>query len=223
MVLTNAVYFRGRWATEFAPGRTKAGPFHRADGATRAHPMMAQEGEFGYAAGDGFRLARLPYQGGQVSMYVVLPDSGQAVAAILAQLTGPEFRAFATAAEARPLAVVLPRFTLECGADLARPVAALGAAIAFDRERAEFRRLLAPARGEPRRAWLDGVVQRTFVEVNEEGTEAAAVTAVEVGVDSAPPRPEPFVVDRPFVFAIRHDPSGALLFLGQVTDPAGAC
>jgi serpin B len=224
LVLTNAVYFKGRWASAFAPEQTAERTFHLADGTTRARSMMAQEGDFGYAVGEGFRLARLPYRGGQFSLYVLLPDSGQSLATLTDRLTAARFRAAVAAAAPRPLALVLPRFTLACAADLRLPVAALGAGNAFDPDRADFRRLLAPSHAGMRRVWLSRALQRSVIEVNEEGTEAAAATAVETSVDSAVAVPPvPFTVDHPFVFAIRHDPTGALLFVGRVTDPAGDC
>jgi serpin B len=221
-VLTNAVYFKGRWASEFDPTVTTPRPFHRADGSVAPRPLMTRSGDVAYAAGEGFRVVRLPYRGERLAMYVALPDSGLAPAAARAQVTLERFRSAAAAVAPRPVVLALPRFRAECTAELAPAVAALGAASAFDPARAEFGRMLAP-RDAARRLWLDRVVQRTFVEVNEEGTEAAAVTAGVMVDSSAPAPPIAFVVDRPFLFAIRDDHTGAILFLGWIADPAGQC
>jgi serine protease inhibitor len=115
---------------------------------------------------------------------------------------------------------------LQCSADLGRDIKALGATNAFDRKRADFSRMLASdgVSGDARaHVWLERVVQRTVVEVNEEGTVASAATAVETAIDSTPPPPIPFVADHPFLFAIRDDATGSLLFVGVVVDPAGTC
>ncbi|HEU4631447.1 MAG TPA: serpin family protein, partial [Gemmatimonadaceae bacterium] len=168
-----------------------------------------------------------PYRGERIAMYVVLPDTGApsgALGAAPPELTPEHFRLAAAALERRPVALQLPRFTVDCTADLVAPLSALGAVAAFDPDRADFRPLFAPG-AAPRRAWISRVVQRTYVQVNEEGTKAAAVTAIDIATDTsaAPPPPTPFVVDRAFVFAIRDDGTGALLFLGRVADPDRAC
>jgi serpin B len=227
LLLTNAIYFKGRWDVAFEPEATTPHPFRREDGTSVTQPMMARRGDFGYYAGDGFRLARLPYRGGELSMYIVLPDSNQKLDTIDTRLGAEQFRAAVAAASTttRDLVLLLPRFKLECTASLTKPIEALGAANAFDPNRADFTRLIVPRGDEPRRTWLGNALQRSFIEVNEEGTEAAAVTGVVVmtvtGISSS--RPEQFTVDRPFLFAIRHDPTGALLFVGQIADPSGEC
>lgn len=227
LLLTNAIYFKGRWDVAFEPEATTPHPFRREDGTSVTQPMMARRGDFGYYAGDGFRLARLPYRGGELSMYIVLPDSNQKLDTIATRLGAEQFGAAVAAASSttRDLVLLLPRFKLECTASLTKPIEALGAANAFDPNRADFTRLIVPRGDEPRRTWLGNALQRSFIEVNEEGTEAAAVTGVVVmtvtGISSS--RPEQFTVDRPFLFAIRHDTTGALLFVGQIADPSGEC
>lgn len=222
LVLTNAVYFKGQWTTAFAPTATAPRPFHLPNGSVAPRPLMRQTGDFGYAAGEGFHLVRLPYRGRRLAMYVVLPDSGRTLPDLMARLTAARFRAAVASTAAQPVAVALPRFTLHCTANLGPPVASLGAAAAFDPARANFGPMFVPG-GAPEHVWIERAVQRTFISVNEEGTEAAAVTALDTRADSVPPPPVPFVVDRPFLFAIRDDRTGTLLFIGQVTDPAGAC
>jgi serine protease inhibitor len=230
LLLTNAVYFKGSWATRFDAVATKPRPFHLGDGSIAMRPLMALTGNLAYASGDGFELLRLPYRGRRLVMDILLPDSGRTVDEVMAHLTAGKFGSVIARAAPRPVALALPRVTLQCSADLSRDVSALGAANAFDRDRAEFGRMLEPSGAvggtrtdASRRVWLDRVLQRTVVEVNEEGTVAAAATAVESAVDSMPPPPTPFVVDRPFLFAIRDDATAALLFVGVVDDPAGAC
>ncbi len=223
-LITSAVYFKGRWASAFDATVTASRPFHLPGGSVVPRPLMEKRGDIGHARGESFGVVRLPYRGGRFAMYVVVPDSGRSPAEVLARLTAEHFRRVVASLELRPVALALPRFTLACAADLAPAVASLGAANAFDRARADFGRMLAPG-GAARRVWIGRAVQRSFVEVTEEGTEAAAVTAVEAWSDSAgtPSPPLPFVVDRPFLFALRDDRTGTLLFVGQVSDPAGQC
>lgn len=214
LVVTNAVYFKGTWESSFDRGRTADAPFHRTDGSAVPRPLMHHEGTFDYAATRGMRALRLPYRGGEVSMYVILADSGRA-------FRGADFGALAAAMRPAEVAVALPRTTLDCTTDLVAPLSALGAARAFDRERAELRGLLAPASAGAN-VWVSSAVQRVFVAVDEEGTVAAAATAVAVADDTSS-GPVQFTVDRPYRFVLRHDPTGAILFAGRIADPGAGC
>jgi len=224
LVLANAVYFKGDWRSAFRTAATASRPFHLVNGGVAPRALMQQTGDFQYAAGGGLRLLRLPYRGERLAMYVVLPDSGRSLDDVTTHLDGNRFRETLTSAVSRQVALTLPRMNLSCSEDLGATVASLGAHDAFDRDRASFGRMLATstsARGT-RHVWIDRITQRATVDVNEQGTVAAAATAVEVDVDSAV-TPIPFVVDRPFLFLIRDDATGSLLFVGRVNDPAGAC
>ena len=217
LLLTNAIYFKGSWAQAFDVAATSAAPFHLPDGASSAVPMMRREGSFGYARADGFRIARLPYRRDRFAMYVILPDS-----TVGAKRT-PDLSAASLAAsidriKTQHLQLEIPRFRVEQSIDLRPPLTALGAGIAFDRSRADFSAMYSPAVLGGRRVWVDRAVQKVFVSVNEEGTEAAAATGFGMALDSST-GPIPFVVNRPFYFAVRDDSTGALVILGLIVDP----
>jgi serine protease inhibitor len=220
LYLMNAVYFKGRWQDEFQTAQTRPMPFHVPGGRTVQRPMMQRTGEYGYLRADGFQGLRLPYRGGRFAMYVLLPDEGSTVAALRARLTPDAWADWmGRFGAAREVRVVMPRYRINVEAQLNRPLQTLGMADAFSQVSANFRSMLPAeylARGN---VYVSEAKQKVFIEVNEEGTEAAAVTGIEVRTTSAPPQPVSFVVDRPFLLAVRDDQTGALLFIGQVNDP----
>lgn len=220
LYLTNAVYFKGRWADEFPKSATRDRPFRLPGGTASPRPTMHRMGRYGYREGDGFRAVRLPYRGGRMALYVFLPDSSSSLAAFRERLTAARWDRWMTEFAPREVDVALPRFRAEGTFPLVEPLGALGMRDAFDPARASLRAMLPASffRGG-RNVFISEAVQKTWIEVNEEGTEAAAATGLGVSVTSAPPPPVPFVVDRPFIAAVRDDRTGALLFVGQVTDP----
>jgi serine protease inhibitor len=220
LVLLNAVYFKGTWSKPFDKTDTRDEPFHLASGVTVQRPMMRNSDWYGYVQGRNFQAVRLPYRGNEQSMYVLLPDSGVSVSTLYDQLGS------SAAAQWRDMSSVevnlaLPRFRLEYGVDLMTPLAGLGMGVALDSRRADFSGMVPASYLAGQRLYISGATQKTFVEVNEEGTEAAAATKVEVGVTAVAPefQPKHFIVDRPFLIVIRDDPTGALLFVGQIMDP----
>ena len=171
---------------------------------------MHRTGRLGYVQGEGFRAVELPYEGNALSMLVVLPDAIDGLGAVEQTL---DF-AWVDRIRPQPVALALPRFKAEYRVELARPLAALGMPSAFSGD-ADFSGISTEAK-----LALSQVIHQAFVDVNEEGTEAAAATAViaaRTSVAVAPPIE--FRVDHPFLFAIRHQPSGSILFLGRITDP----
>ncbi|WP_420130022.1 serpin family protein [Longimicrobium sp.] len=217
MYLMNAVYFKGRWQDEFQTSATRPMPFHAAGGRTVQRPMMQRTGDYGYLRAEGFTGLRLPYRGGRFAMYVLLPDQGSSVAALRERLTPTAWAEWMGGfGAAREVRVVMPRYRVNVESGLNRPLQALGMADAFSQTRANFRGMLAAPGTD---AYVSEAKQKVFIEVNEEGTEAAAVTGIEMRTTSAPAEPLSFVVDRPFILAIRDDQTGALLFIGQVNDP----
>lgn len=220
LYLMNAVYFKGRWQDEFQASATRPMPFHAAGGRTVQRPMMQRTGEYRHLRADGFQALRLPYRGGRFAMYVLLPDEGSSVAALRGRLTSEAWAEWmGRFGGPREVRVVMPKYRINVESGLNRPLQALGMADAFDQVRANLRGMLPAeylARGN---AYVSEAKQKVFIEVNEEGTEAAAVTGIEVRTTSAPAEPVSFVVDRPFLLAIRDDTTGALLFIGQVNDP----
>jgi serine protease inhibitor len=219
LFLANAVYFKGRWKDEFQPAATRERPFETPDG-TVQHPLMHRTDVYGYLREDGFSAARLPYRGGRFAMYVLLPDSGVPLAAVRDRLTAEEWARWMSGFESRDVELALPRFRLNAWADLIPPLAAMGMRDSFDQQRARFTRMVDVSLLAERNVYVTRARQQVFIEVNEEGTEAAAISSFGATVESVPEPPVPFIVDRPFLFAIRDDSSGALLFVGQVLDPA---
>lgn len=209
MFLINAIYFKGRWKVEFDKSKTRDGVFHLPNGREKQVPMMSQSSNFPYFRGDNFEAVSLPYGEGRMSMYIFLPNSDSNLDAFLLHLNAENWENWMSQFDevADNLMVVLPRFKLEYEVTLNDALKALGMGIAFS-GRANFDGI-APG------LFISEVKHKTFVEVNEEGTEAAAVTAVMLK-DSIPPL---FVVDRPFFFAIRDNWTGTVLFMGLVIEP----
>jgi serpin B len=209
LFLINAIYFKGKWRTAFDVRDTRAAPFRGADGRERVAQLMALKDELRYDETEAYQAVDLLYGNGAFAMTVLLPKAGWTPAQLLAALDPESWSALASRFEERDVTLLLPRFRVEYGRKLKEDLAALGMGIAFDAS-ADFYRIADVA---PDRLYITRVDQKTFVEVNEEGTEAAAATAVGVGRTSAPV-PVEMRVDRPFAFAIRERLSGAVLFLG---------
>jgi serpin B len=216
VILANAIYFKGSWERKFDPKATKERAFHLPDGRQPQVAMMQQSGEFQYQEGKGCQAVRLPYAGWRLGMYVLLPEAGSSVEKLLASLNAQSWenqlrRQFRT----RKGSLVLPRFKLEYGAELKRPLAALGMTLPLSRG-ADFSGMSASP------LYLSEVRHKSFVEVNEEGTEAAAVTVAAMAPSSMqrPTPPFEMVVDRPFLFVIEDNLTNAILFVGVVFDPA---
>lgn len=208
LFLINAIYFKGSWRSAFERDDTRPGPFYPSAGATRTAQLMSQTDTLRYQETAEYQAADLLYGNGAFAMTVLLPQRGHTPGELLAGLTADTWKELAGRFQTQEMHLTLPRFRLEYSRTLAEDLTALGMGIAFDRTRADFYRI-ADVRSD--RLYITRVDQKTFVDVNEEGTEAAAATAVGIGVTSAPPA---MVVDRPFVFAIRERLSGTVVFLG---------
>ncbi|HLM66880.1 MAG TPA: serpin family protein [Longimicrobium sp.] len=218
MYLMNAVYFKGRWQDEFRPAATRPRTFHAPGGGVQ-RPMMSRTGSYGYLQADGMQGVRLPYRGGRFAMYVLLPDAGRPLAQFRAGLTADAWRGWVGRFQPREVRLVMPRYRMSLESRLNEPLQAMGMADAFSPQRARLGAMLPAEFLARQNAYVGEAKQKVFIEVNEEGTEAAAVTGVEIRTTSAPPPPTEVVVDRPFVLVIRDDTTGALLFVGQVNDP----
>jgi serpin B len=208
LFLINAIYFKGRWRDAFERNDTKSGPFYTAAGATRTAQLMSQTDSLRYQETAEYQAVELLYGNGAFAMTVLLPLPGHTPAELLGSMTAETWSELSGRFHGQEMHLTLPRFRLEYSRKLAEDLTALGMGIAFDRSRADFYRI---ANVWPERLYITRVDQKTFVDVNEEGTEAAAATAVGMGPTSAPPS---MVVDRPFVFAIRERLSGTVVFLG---------
>jgi serine protease inhibitor len=215
MFLANAVYFHAPWRSPFPKQSTKEEPFYPADGFASKVQMMQQKGLFRYGKGQGYEVVALPYADNRFAMYCFLPDKG--VDPILEELKKSPWSDFSRTLRAIQGSVALPRFKFEYGATLNRPLSDLGLGIAFDGERAQFNRMI----DGPQRLFIGGVLHKTFVEVDEQGTTAAAVTGIQMKATAVMRPTEEFnlVFNRPFVAAIADETTGAILFLGIIGKP----
>lgn len=217
LVLLNAVYFLGEWKTTFDAVHTVPRPFTLADGSKTDVPMMHLSGEtFGYAQRDGYRMLRLPYgEDGRFGMEIMLPDDGNTLQGMLGSLDAGQWRAAIDSLDPRMVdELALPRFELTWKGELNEPLKRLGITTAFDPGKADFRPM------SPESPWLDKVVHKTYIRVDEKGTEAAAVSGA-VMRTSALIEQRVFRVDRPFAFSISDQQTGTIVFLGTVADPRG--
>lgn len=215
MFLANAVYFKGKWSDPFRPGDTQNLPFHLRGGSQKDIPMMTQVKTFTYRQGTNYQAVLLPYAGENVAMYVFLPETNSSPEQLLGVLNGDTWqRVTKPGFSEKEGMVVLPKFKLEYSLNLAPPLQSLGMKTAFDMKQADFS-------GIASNLYISAARQKTFVEVNEEGTEAAAVTGMAVTASVEPAREHfEMTVDRPFVFLIEDNRTGMILFMGVMFDPA---
>jgi serine protease inhibitor len=213
LVLVNAIYFKGKWKAEFDPNHTAPADFTLSSGEKTKVSMMNQKGMFGYRCIEGVQMLELPYKGGELSMVVILPENKGELAALEGRLTAETIDFWFSGIERREVEIFLPRFKLTWGAiDLNGPLSALGMGAAFGPE-ADFSGM-----DGTRTFFIDSVLHKAFVEVNEEGTEAAAATAVTVALSALGQRLI-FRADHPFLFVIRETSTGSILFIGRLQDP----
>jgi serpin B len=223
LVLANALYLKAPWADPFSEKTTQPEPFHVRGGAPVNVPMMRKTARFGYAKREGFTAVSLPYAGDDLHFLVLLPDDVNGLRTLETKLTA-DVLAQCTKLEAQDVEIHLPKFKLEPPTiALAEKLQALGMKSAFDipQGSANFDKI-APRKPNDY-LYISNVFHKTFIAVDEKGTEAAAATAVVMMRATAIARPKPppieVKVDRPFIYAIQHVPSGVCLFLGRVTDP----
>lgn len=221
MVLVNAIYFNGAWLHPFEEFATQDDTFTLLDGSTVTVPMMSQQESLGYMQGEGFQAVELPYFGGDVAMLIVLPDAGQ-FEAVRSGLDADQFDAIREALASETVQLTMPRWEFESSLDLKTALAAMGMGDVFDRDRADLSGMFDPAAvGE--NLLVSAALHKAYIGVDEAGTEAAAATAIIVGVTSAPVQVEliELRLDRPFIYTIVDRQTGSILFLGQVMNPAG--
>jgi serpin B len=216
LVLTNAVYFKGDWASPFRKDRTEDGPFTLLDGGTVQVPLMNQEASFGYAETDKLQVLEMPYVGGELSLVILLPGEEAGINELEKTLTAESLSNWLATVRRRQVIVTVPRFQMTHKFDMGAVLQAMGMTDAFS-DAADFSGMTGR-----RDLFLSAVIHQAYVDVNEEGTEAAAATGVVMKVTSmAPGRTPIFRADHPFIFLIRDLRSGSLLFLGRVLDPRG--
>ena len=221
MVLVNAIYFLGDWATAFKAEATQPAAFHLSASSSQDVPTMHQSTNLRTASADGVRLVELPYRGGEMAMTIVLPSAVDGLDALEQSLTAAKLDAWVGALRPAQIELALPRFTIDPAESLSLGslLASLGMHGAFDAERADFTAIADPP--DPSlRLFISQVFHKAFVKVDEKGTEAAAATAIVMTEGSAePPRALSVQVDHPFLFFIRDLDTGLVLFMGRVSDP----
>jgi serpin B len=216
MVLANAIYFNAKWAAPFEKDNTRDGTFTPEQGGTVTVPMMTHQAGYNYLAGQGFQAISLPYRGG-VSMLVLLPDAGQ-LSAFEAGLDEARLQSTLDGLANRLVLLTMPKFEYHSSSiSLKQQLVALGMADAFEPSAADFSGM-----DGQRDLFIGDGFHKAMVRVDEEGTEAAAATAVNMQATSAMVDPPlELTIDRPFVYLIRDDATGALLFMGRVVNPKG--
>lgn len=217
LVLVNAIYFKGNWVQAFDPAKTHPEDFHVSPNVTVIAPMMELKSEFAYAESDTLQALELPYQGDALSMLILLPKPSVPISTVEAQISAEKLAEWKAALARKQVNVLLPKFSMTWGTiKLNDTLKTMGMIDAFELSKANFSGMSGNSRGLA----VGAVLHKAFVEVNEEGTEAAAATAVTMIKASAMEAPASvFKADRPFLFLIQDKRTGTLLFMGRVTNP----
>jgi len=219
MYLINAIYFKGTWTYQFDKDKTSDAPFYLPNGTTRTTKQMQLRGTLPYAETAMYQAIELPYGDSLFSMIVVLPKPGGSVEEFVNNLTNDSWSSLKDGLRAELGTIYLPKFKLEFEKALSDALKAMGMEIAFDARQADFRRISQQVYEMGERLFISEAKHKTFVQVDEEGTEAAAVTSVEMGYTSVEPREFIMRVDRPFFFVITERSSETLLFVGKIVEP----
>lgn len=227
LVLTNAMYFKGKWTNQFDPQNTRPGTFHLSEGKSLSVPMMHQTELFPYATDSSVQILKLPYRRGEVhvpvfsnrddelSMLILLPARIGGLSQLERRLSVENLNRWRGLLEEQFVVVSMPRFRMTWKAGLKAVFQQMGMAKAFEWPGANF----AGLDGDPDWFYIGEVIHKAYVDVSEEGTEAAAATAVEMMMGGAPRKPPEFRADHPFLFLIQDNRTGSILFLGRVVDP----
>ncbi|GIK64819.1 MAG: serine/threonine protein kinase [Chloroflexota bacterium] len=220
MVLVNAIYFKGSWGSSFSESATQDAPFYLTDGRDVTVPMMFQNGTFRYAVTDSFEAVELPYAGGTAAMILILPKGSLEIVEQTFDLE--MFNGIRSQMETTTIFANLyvPKFEFLNMLGLDDPMKTMGMIDAFDPNKADFSGILSP---EIAQLFVSTALQKAYIKIDEAGTEAAAVTGFMVGgVISEQPQPIPVEIrfDHPFLYAIYDKPTGTILFMGRVMNPA---
>ena len=211
MVLTNAVYFKGTWMTQFPEEDTRKSIFWPNSERSVRADFMNVRGNFNYAQTDGIQVLKLPYKGDRLSMLVLLPLERDGIYALEDTMSAEKMLEWQQTGVESDVIVSMPKFKMELAYGLKDYLVSLGMGDAFEPGIADFQ-------GIDPRLFVKDALQKTYVDVNEEGTEAAVVTVIQTTAEFGPSLPE-FVADHPFIFIIQDDESGTIIFMGKVTDP----
>lgn len=212
MFLVNAVYFKAPWAEPFEEQATRNGPFRTLDNRNVSVPMMTADANRPVYQDDEVEAVEMVYADGAFGMVIVAPAEGRTLDALVSGLTAARWNAWMNGLQSGRVMFTMPKFRFDYGTKLNDALTAMGMGIAFEAFQADFGRIN-PNRND---LHISRVEHKTFIDVHEKGTEAAAATAVGIGITSLPPS---ITIDRPFLFAIRERSTGTLLFVGRVGDP----
>jgi serpin B len=215
LVLVNAIYFKGFWDNQFKSRDTREMEFWLLTEVAVKVPMMHQEHQFGYWENDWLQIMEMPYKEESLSLIVLLPKEKTGITDLEQKLKFENMMAWQSRLRKRKVIVFFPKFKIESQFSLGQTLALMGMPDAFDPELADFSAMVGQ-----KELYISAVIHKAFLEVNEEGSEAAAATGVVVGVTSIAPSPPIFKADHPFVFFIRDNKSQSILFLGRVLNPA---
>lgn len=219
MFLINAVYFKGEWTNPFNKELTTDKTFNTMDGQTVTVPMMFKAGSFDFFKGQGFQALRLPYgEEERMAMYLFLPDEDSTLEQFQSQLNAENWVGWLPFFEKKQGTILLPRFTMGYEKSLNEALTSLGMGIAFKAGSADFSGMT--IEDSSHELYISEVKHKTFLKVDEAGTEAAAVTSVGVEVTSVPEYDFNLAFDRPFFFVIQDSETGAIIFMGSVSDPS---
>jgi serpin B len=213
LVLTNAIYFNAAWEYPFNEDMTAEGPFYLLDGEQVTVPMMKQTESFGYTEVEGYQAVELPYDGGELSMVIFLPEAGQ-FEAFEQGLQAQQVDTIIKSLRLAEVTITMPQFEFDSDFSLKDTLAGMGMPIAFT-ENADFSGMTGN-----RELFISDVIHKAFVSVDEKGTEAAAASAVIMTLSAMPSQLVEVTIDRPFIFLIRDIDTGAILFVGRVLNPA---
>ena len=215
LVLVNAIYFKGIWANQFRADNTREMPFHVTASKTIQAPMMSRQLECRYASLPELDILELPYTGGGLAMIVLLPKEIDGVRKVESELSPDNLARWISALSEQEVLVFLPKFKTTNRFSLSDTLSSMGMIDAFSDTKADFSGM----DGRPGWLYIGAVIHQAFVEVNEEGTEAAAATAVVMRTQAIAAPPPTFRADHPFVFLIHEKQTGSILFAGRVSDP----
>ncbi|MCL2648016.1 MAG: serpin family protein [Phycisphaerales bacterium] len=218
LVLTNAIYFKSNWEHSFTKALTKDGPFHLSADKSVNVPLMHQTNTFAYGENEELQFLSMPYTQDVLSMVVLLPRQADGLAALEKKLTAENLDRWLKNITAASVEITFPKYTFSSEFQLKDILSAMGMPDAFDDGKADFSGMTTAER-----LFISAVVHKAFVAVDEEGTEAAAATAVIMAGRAAllPQEPKVFKADHPFIFLIRHNATGEILFLGRIVNPTG--
>jgi serpin B len=213
LVLTNAIYFNAAWQYPFEESGTSNGTFNLLNGEEIIVPIMKQTESFGYAERDGFQAIELPYDGNEISMVILLPENSR-LNEFEKLLDAQQVEEIIGSLEHRRITLSMPKFEFESSFSLKKALTMMGMSVAFS-EDADFSGMTGN-----RDLYIADVVHKTFLSVDEVGTEAATATAVIAAVTGIPETPIKVTIDRPFIFLIRDIETGTILFVGRLINPS---